>query len=55
MQTAAISKRRRPMEPVAPEVVAELMFSWYVWGTLFVFTAIFTVVGTYLVTRRWQE
>lgn len=43
------------MQPVAPEVVSELMLSWYVWGSLFIFTALFTVIGTYLVTRRWPE
>jgi hypothetical protein len=43
------------MPNVPPEVVQELMFSWYVWGALFVATAIMTVVGTALITRGWKE
>jgi hypothetical protein len=43
------------MQTVPPEVVSELMFSWYVWASIFLGTAIMTVIGTYLITRRWPE
>ncbi len=43
------------MQPVDPELVESLMTSWYVWGSVFAFAFVFTIVGTYLVTRRWEE
>jgi hypothetical protein len=43
------------MQPVDPQVVSELMFSWYVWGSLFIATALMTVIGTWLITRGWKE
>jgi hypothetical protein len=43
------------MQPVDPALVEELMFSWYVWGTVFALAFVFTIVGTWLVTRGWQE
>jgi hypothetical protein len=43
------------MQPVDPNLVNELMFSWYVWGSVFAFAFLFTIVGTYLVTRGWKE
>lgn len=35
--------------------ISELMTAWYVWGTLFLATALMTVIGTYLITRGWKE
>jgi hypothetical protein len=43
------------MQPVDPELVESLMSAWYVWGAVFAVAFIFTIVGTYLVTRRWEE
>jgi len=43
------------MQPVDPKIVAELMFSWYVWASVFLGTALMTVIGTWLITRRWPE
>jgi hypothetical protein len=43
------------MQPVDPQVVADLMFSWYVWGIVFAFAFAFTIIGTHLVTRGWKE
>jgi hypothetical protein len=35
--------------------ISSLMFAWYVWGVIFVGTAVMTVVGTLLITRGWKE
>jgi len=43
------------MQPVDPELVESLMTSWYVWASVFAFAFLFTIVGTYLVTRGWEE
>ena len=43
------------MQQVSPELVNELMASWYVWASVFAFAFAFTIVGTYLVTRGWKE
>jgi hypothetical protein len=43
------------MQNVPPDVIADLMFSWYVWGAIFIGTALMTVIGTWLITRRWPE
>jgi len=43
------------MQQVPPELVADLMFSWYVWASVFAFAFLFTIIGTYLVTRGWKE
>lgn len=43
------------MQPVDPALVDELMFSWYVWASVFAFAFLFTIVGTHLVTRGWKE
>ncbi len=43
------------MPQVDPQLVSTLMFAWYVWGFVFVATAVMTVVGTWLITRRWPE
>ncbi len=43
------------MQPVDPALVDSLMTSWYVWGTVFLFTFLLTFIGTWLVTRRWPE
>ncbi len=32
-----------------------LMCPWYVWWTLIVGTFLITVIGTWLITRRWKE
>jgi len=41
------------MQP-QPEVS---MFAWYVWGSIFVFTALMTFIGTWIIVkkRRWEE
>jgi len=31
------------------------MFSWYVWGAIIVGTFLMTLIGTWLIARRWQE
>jgi len=43
------------MQPVDPALVEELMLSWYVWASVFAFAFIFTIIGTFLVTRGWEE
>ena len=43
------------MQPVDPELVESLMSAWYVWASVFVFAFLFTIIGTWLVTRRWEE
>jgi hypothetical protein len=35
--------------------ISVLMSAWDVWGFLFLATAVFTVIGTYLITRGWKE
>ncbi|OPY65784.1 MAG: hypothetical protein A4E57_03034 [Syntrophorhabdaceae bacterium PtaU1.Bin034] len=35
--------------------ISELMTAWYVWGALFLATALMTVIGTHLITRGWKE
>ena len=32
-----------------------LMFPWYVWWTLIIATFLMTIIGTWLITRRWRE
>lgn len=39
------------MEPA----IGNLMFAWYIWGLIFVGTALMTIIGTYLITRGWEE
>ncbi len=31
------------------------MFSWYVWGLLLFGTFVMTLVGTWLIVRRWEK
>ena len=30
-------------------------FSWYVWGLLIIGTFLGTLIGTWLIVRRWEE
>ncbi len=39
------------MNPVQPD----LMFPWYVWWIMVVGLFLMTFVGTYIVTRGWEE
>jgi len=35
--------------------VSVYMFSWYVWGVLIIGTFLMTLIGTWLIVRRWEE
>jgi|NGEPerStandDraft_6_1074524.scaffolds.fasta_scaffold473771_2 hypothetical protein len=35
--------------------VSQYMTAWYVWGWLIVGTFVMTVVGTWLIARRWDK
>jgi len=37
-----------------PETVVP-MFAWYVWGALIMGTFLMTLIGTWLIVRRWEE
>ena len=46
----------QPAVSVASAVDASvLMFPWYVWWTLIIGLFLMTVIGTWFVTRRWEE
>lgn len=39
-----------------PAVVNEMMSGWMVyWVGMFVFTALMTLIGTWLITRGWKQ
>jgi len=38
-----------------PSVTVDPVMSWTVWGLLIVGTFVMTVVGTWLIARRWQK
>lgn len=31
------------------------LFSWYIWGLLIIGTFLMTLIGTWLIVRRWEE
>jgi ABC-type antimicrobial peptide transport system permease subunit len=31
------------------------MFAWYVWGLLIIGTFLMTLIGTWLIARRWEK
>ncbi len=39
------------MDPVQ----TDLMFPWYVWWIMVVGLFLMTFIGTYIITRRWDE
>lgn len=39
------------MDPVQ----ADLMFPWYIWWIMVVGLFLMTFIGTYIITRRWDE
>jgi hypothetical protein len=50
----------QPMQPVVPPPVTlpdpgVLMSPWYVWWILIIGLFLMTFVGTWLITRRWEE
>ena len=38
-----------------PNMLNDLHSAWYVWAVMFIGTALMTVIGTWLITRRWKE
>jgi ABC-type antimicrobial peptide transport system permease subunit len=32
-----------------------LLFPWYIWWSLIIGTFLMTVIGTWLIARRWKE
>ncbi len=37
------------------QTVVDPTFSWLVWGIVMVGTFVMTVVGTWLIARRWEK
>jgi len=47
-------KLRKGGEIMQPEASLP-MFAWYVWGLLIIGTFLMTLIGTWLIARRWEK